>query len=57
MDVEPEVVALERGAVDIRHLAHLIADNTGRIVERRRSSETFALIKVASEQCNNRLGQ
>jgi len=50
IDVELEVVALERVAVHVGHPPHLLADHPGRVVERRGLGQPLALVEVALEQ-------
>src|ERR1700687_2559295 len=56
IDVELEVVALERVAVHVGHAPHLLADHPGRVVERRGLGQALALVEVALEQGDDRLG-
>jgi hypothetical protein len=56
VDVELELVALERGPIQVGHAPDLLADDPRRVVERRRLGEALALIEVAPELRDDRLG-
>src|SRR5205807_9321264 len=55
VDVELELVALQRGAVHVRHPPHLLADDARGVVERGRLSQPLALVEITPELRDDRL--
>ena len=57
MDVERIAVALERGAVELRHAADLLAHQPRSVVERADARQAAAGLEVASQQLHHGLGE
>ena len=57
VDVKRNVVLLQRGAVEVRYPANLIANYTGGVVHSRRLSETLAEVEITAEERDHRLCQ
>src|SRR5205085_6669441 len=56
VDVELELVALQRHAVQVRHAAHFFADDARGVVERRRLRQSLVVVEIPPKLRDDRLG-
>ncbi len=57
VDVEFVVIPFQRVTVEVADTAHLLAENAGGIIHRRRLGEPLAAVEIAPQQSDDRLRQ